>query len=82
MSAPRMAAVSAGRSSVSPRTSVNPGRRSRGLEEALLAGREIVEGDDGVAVREQPVDQGAADETSSAGDECAHARIAAILSRE
>ena len=44
----------------------------RVLEEPHLTGREIVERDDGMAVGEKAIDQCAADETSSAGDKCAH----------
>ena len=71
-SAPRIASVSAARSSVSPRASVNVGRGKRALEKALLTSREVVEGDDGVAVGKETIDESTPNETSSAGDACAH----------
>ena len=53
----RMAPVSAGGSSVSPRTSVNAAFAPTHVEESLLAGREVVERDDRMAVDEKSIDQ-------------------------
>jgi hypothetical protein len=47
------------------------GLRLRLVEEARLAGGEVVVGGDGVSVGEQAVDQVAADEPGPAGDEVA-----------
>ena len=44
----------------------------RVFEKPLLTSREVIEGDDGVAVGKEAIDQSAPDETSSACDACAH----------
>src|SRR5687767_5157618 len=55
--------------------------RPREREKLMLTGGEIVEGDDPMAVGKKTIDEGAADETGAAGDECMHLLTLAVFGR-